>query len=66
MCNDPKVIKFNFSRSKVRFTKWEFTLITGLKFCQFPTKLEVRNIESTNLRKRLLEDKYDLKPPDLE
>ncbi|XP_048330044.2 uncharacterized protein LOC107419213 isoform X2 [Ziziphus jujuba] len=65
--NDHQALEFNFGRSGVRFTKWEFALITGLKFCQYPSMNDIElNRKSKELCKRLLEDRSDLKPPELD
>ncbi|XP_060668546.1 uncharacterized protein LOC132799827 [Ziziphus jujuba] len=64
--NNPEVLEFNFGGSAVRFTKWEFALISGLKFCRYPSMYDMQISKGNELRTRLLDDRSDLKPPELE
>ncbi|XP_060668323.1 uncharacterized protein LOC132799771 [Ziziphus jujuba] len=64
--NNPEVLEFNFGGSAVRFTKWEFALISGLKFCRYPSMYYLQISKGNELRTRLLDDRSDLKPPELE
>ena len=63
--NDPQVLEFNFGGAGVRFTKWDFTLISGLKFCKEPSTYDMQNSKGRELHSRLLEDRIDLKSPKL-
>ncbi|XP_060669821.1 uncharacterized protein LOC107434762 isoform X2 [Ziziphus jujuba] len=64
--NNPEVLEFNFGGSGVRFTKWEFALISGLKFCRYPSMYDMQISKGKELLTRLLDDRTDLKLPELE
>ncbi|KAF3441591.1 hypothetical protein FNV43_RR15505 [Rhamnella rubrinervis] len=51
-CDDPDVLEFNFRRIGLRFDRNAFNLVSGLKFSQFPSFLEMRDLSDT------LWDKY--------
>ncbi|KAF3441115.1 hypothetical protein FNV43_RR15026 [Rhamnella rubrinervis] len=51
-CDDPDVLEFNFREIGARFDRNAFNLVTGLKFSQFPSLVETRDLSDT------LWDKY--------